>query len=169
MRRRGGIRRAPRPLATHKYGARAAWVETVPPYRVTDEAALLAESSGCVGGLREPLAVARKRARALGQTRGWARCASTAEARRYRELLLLEAAGHIRGLRAQVPYALDVVSEDGEIVTVGTYVADYVYWQDLMEVVEDVKGVKTSLYTWKKKHVHAQYGIQILETKGPRI
>jgi hypothetical protein len=30
-------------------------------------------------------------------------------------------------------------------------------------VVEDVKGFKTELYRWKKKHVEAQYGIEIVE------
>lgn len=30
-------------------------------------------------------------------------------------------------------------------------------------VVEDVKGFKTPLYKWKKKHVEAQYGITIRE------
>lgn len=31
------------------------------------------------------------------------------------------------------------------------------------DVIEDVKGVKTALYLWKKKHVEAQYGITITE------
>lgn len=168
MRRLGGVRRLARPTGSaHKYRAKAAWVETVPPYRVTDESVLIAEACGCPGGLKEPLALARKRARTLGHTRGWVRCASTAEALRYRELLILEAHGQIRGLRAQVPYALDVVTESGEVLTVGHYVADFVYWRDLTEIVEDVKGMPTPLYTWKKKHLLAQYGIQILETKGP--
>ena len=30
-------------------------------------------------------------------------------------------------------------------------------------VVEDVKGFKTPLYRWKKKHVEAQYGITVTE------
>lgn len=29
--------------------------------------------------------------------------------------------------------------------------------------VEDVKGIKTDLYKWKKKCVEAQYGIKIIE------
>jgi hypothetical protein len=48
---------------------------------------------------------------------------------------------------------------------VGHYVADFRYRsgpQGLL-VVEDVKGVRTALYRWKKKHVEAQYGIQITE------
>ena len=32
-------------------------------------------------------------------------------------------------------------------------------------MTEDVKGFKTPLYRWKKKHVAAQYGIDILETR----
>jgi hypothetical protein len=30
-------------------------------------------------------------------------------------------------------------------------------------VVEDVKGMRTPMYRWKKKHVEAQYGITITE------
>jgi hypothetical protein len=34
---------------------------------------------------------------------------------------------------------------------------------DWRHVVEDVKGFKTPLYRWKKKHVETQYGIEIRE------
>ena len=44
-------------------------------------------------------------------------------------------------------------------------------WRDLIEFVnshpelldEDVKGFKTPLYRWKKKHVEAQYKITVVE------
>ena len=51
----------------------------------------------------------------------------------------------------------------------GDWIADFVY-EELQQpgawiaVAEDVKGMKTPLYRWKKKHVEAQYGIQIRET-----
>lgn len=55
---------------------------------------------------------------------------------------------------------------------IGTYRADFSYWEPPISdptttkhthVVEDVKGFKTPLYRWKKKHVEAQYGIEIRE------
>ena len=93
------------------------------------------------------------------------RFASTKEAHRYQELKLLERAGQIFNLRLQPRYELRVPLENGSTFQVGAYVADFAYW-DLPKrqvVVEDVKGFKTPLYRWKKKHVEAQYGVQILE------
>ena len=52
-----------------------------------------------------------------------------------------------------------------ERVCLGKYIADFRYRagrQGLL-VVEDVKGFKTPLYRWKKKHVEAQYGITVVE------
>ena len=89
--------------------------------------------------------------------------ASKKEAARYGELKLLEKAGEINGLCCQVSIPL-VVND----VQVCRYVCDFMYhpvvdgkiqgW-----VVEDVKGVRTPLYAWKKRHVEAQYGITITE------
>ena len=48
----------------------------------------------------------------------------------------------------------------------GRYEADFVY-VDLTNgavTVEDCKGFRTDLYIWKRKHMKAQYGIDILET-----
>ncbi len=47
-----------------------------------------------------------------------------------------------------------------------TAVADFSYTDTRtgLVVVEDVKGFKTPLYRWKKRHVEAQYGFRILET-----
>lgn len=93
--------------------------------------------------------------------------ASKREAARYGELKLLERAGEIRGLALQPPYALLVPMLKDPLEAfkhVGTYVADFVYYTKSGEkVVEDVKGFKTPLYRWKKKHVEAQYGITIRE------
>jgi hypothetical protein len=30
-------------------------------------------------------------------------------------------------------------------------------------VVEDVKGMRTPMYSWKKKHVEAEHGVTIVE------
>lgn len=112
--------------------------------------------------------------------------ASKAEAKRYGELLMLQKAGEIRGLVLQPRFPLyvqtNVVKDDP--ILVGTYVADFAYeervvrgvkpavplrrkqaelsveWEDK---IEEVKGFKTPLYRWKKKHVEAQYGVQITE------
>jgi len=84
---------------------------------------------------------------------------SLREARRYRDLKLLERAGRIHSLRLQVPFPLEVA---GEII--GKYVADFVYNENEEEIVEDSKGFATPLYRWKKKHVETQYKIKIKET-----
>lgn len=102
-----------------------------------------------------------------------ARFASKLEARRWQELRLLERAGQIHYLQRQVRLPLHVCG-----VRIGYYVADYVYsttpHPPLVEqadggcagltdsaVVEDTKGVETSLFKWKAKHVAAQYGHEI--------
>jgi len=84
---------------------------------------------------------------------------SLREARRYRDLKLLERAGRIHSLRLQVPFDLEVAGE-----TIGKYVADFTYQEGDQEIVEDSKGFATPLYRWKKRHVEAQYKIKIKET-----
>lgn len=93
---------------------------------------------------------------------------SKAEAARYSELKLLEKAGKIADLKIHNKWPLVI----GETV-IGNYESDFDYFQiieangDAVLVVEDVKGVRTPLYRWKKKHFEAQYGIKITEiTKG---
>jgi hypothetical protein len=96
------------------------------------------------------------------------RFASKSEARRYQELRLLEKAGEIYALRLQPVFPLVAVAEqDGERKGVGQYRGDFCYCQkgSAALVVEDVKGFKTPLYRWKKKHVEAQYGIEIREVR----
>jgi hypothetical protein len=98
---------------------------------------------------------------------------SAKEARRYGELKLLERARKIAGLELQPEYLLSV--DDGVFPTaakvlLGRYRADFRYrtvpkpHEDTEIIVEDVKGFKTPLYRWKKKHVEAQYGVVIRET-----
>ena len=102
---------------------------------------------------------------------------SLKEARRYQELVLLQKAGLIRSLKLQ--HAMDLaVHVGGERAVIGFYVADFLYQEMVVDdtaimlaqrvrwvtVVEDAKGVRTPLYRWKKKHVRAQYGIEIRET-----
>ena len=84
---------------------------------------------------------------------------SQREARRYRDLQLLERAGRLHSLRLQVPYPLEVAGEQ-----IGKYVADFVYTENDEEVIEDSKGYRTPLYRWKKKHLEKQYKITLKET-----
>lgn len=90
------------------------------------------------------------------------RFASTAEAKRYGELRMLEKAGKIRRLELQPSYPLHAPSGVGQ-VKVGKYVGDFAYWEREAFVIEDVKGIRTPLYKWKKKHFEAEYGVTIVE------
>jgi hypothetical protein len=91
------------------------------------------------------------------------RFASQKEARRYQELKVLERAKEIADLSLQPTFDL-AAAGDWEI-KVGEYRGDFRYWDKraCAWIVEDVKGFKTPLYRWKKKHVEAQYGITIKE------
>jgi hypothetical protein len=98
---------------------------------------------------------------------------SKKESERYRELRLLEKAGKIQNLTLQPRFELSVENasypDSGErSVTLGTYIADFAYQnggatRQREWFVEDVKGFKTPLYRWKKKHVEAQHGITVKE------
>lgn len=100
------------------------------------------------------------------------RFASQKEARRYGELKLLEKAGEIHGLVLQPAFGLHATATDTRrTFQVGWYKADFEYCEcrrgakceRTRVVVEDVKGFKTPLYRWKKKHVEAQYRVTIRE------
>jgi len=109
----------------------------------------------------KPIAIARRpKYGAVPTTVDGLRFHSAKEARRYSELRLLERAGQIRGLECQPRFPLAVAG-----ATIGVYIADFRYGEVAtgQDCVEDVKGVRTPLYRWKKRHVAAQYGIQIRE------
>lgn len=91
---------------------------------------------------------------------------SAKEAARYGELKLLEKAGELSELETQPRFSLNVRAWDAPVsLIIGEYRGDFRYRTSHgATVVEDVKGLKTALYRWKKKHVEAQYGIKILET-----
>jgi len=93
---------------------------------------------------------------------------SRKEARRYGELLILEAAGEIHSLRRQVKFelrgALDyILTPTGRKMR---YVADFHYWDvaAFKWVVEDVKSGKhrTEVYQIKRAILAAQ-GVEIRE------
>lgn len=108
---------------------------------------------------------------------------SKGEARRYAELRMLERAGRIKDLRMQVPISLiPSIYFDKETQTYyfdfekpykkgivciqreKKYVADFVYIEDGVEIVEDFKGYRTDEYKHKKNMLKKLYGIEIRET-----
>lgn len=98
------------------------------------------------------------------------RFASQKEARRYQELKLLERVGEITHLVLQPRFDLWAAKPLNkgwrDIVKVGAYVADFQYRDQRnggYTVVEDVKGMKTSIYQLKKKFAEACHGIEIRE------
>lgn len=98
------------------------------------------------------------------------RFASKAEAARYAELRMLEKAGAVTALTLQPSFDLRAAQNTGgRLVLVGRYVADFSYCDNRtgLYVVEDVKGVRTALYSWKKRHFEAQYGLSITEIGRP--
>lgn len=90
---------------------------------------------------------------------------SAKEARRYRELQLMEKAGVISGLTRQQAFTLIPVQRiDGKVVERAVkYVADFCYYQDGKYIVEDTKGFRTADYIIKRKLMLYNQGIQIKE------
>lgn len=86
---------------------------------------------------------------------------SKKEAKRYIQLKQMERAGLIEKLQLQVPFVLVDKSGYGREIK---YVADFVYFENGCQVVEDVKGVKTPVYRLKKRLMAERYGIKIKET-----
>ena len=104
------------------------------------------------------------------------------EYRRWCELRLLERAGKITGLHRQVKYVLIPAQREEctEVYKAGpnkglpkpgaviekacTYVADFVYFENGKQVVEDAKGHKTEAYKIKKKLMLWVHNIRIKET-----
>ena len=98
---------------------------------------------------------------------------SQKEAARYDQLVLLERAGEIRGLRLQPEFTLQeaFTTPSGEKIRAIRYRADFAYEQKIVEgidtrwapVVEDVKGVRTQAYVIKRKLMLWRHGIRIRE------
>lgn len=77
---------------------------------------------------------------------------SAKEAKRYVKLREMQEAGKIQGLRLQVPFEILPSFEcDGIKYRGMKYIADFVYYRDGGQVVEDCKGYKTPEYKMKKK------------------
>ena len=101
---------------------------------------------------------------------------SKKEARRYAELKLMEQAGVITDLQKQVKFVLIPTQREPE--TIGarggihkgkllekecSYIADFVYKQDGVTIVEDTKGFKTPDYLIKRKLMLYIHDIRIHE------
>lgn len=82
---------------------------------------------------------------------------SQAEARRYRELILLEKSGAIWGLAVHPRFELrPAATYNGVRWRAVTYVGDFEYYEDNgsrppVHVVEDVKGVETAVFRLKRR------------------
>ena len=90
---------------------------------------------------------------------------SVKEYSRHQELLLLERAGAIQGLKRQVRFEL-IPSQryDGKVVERPVYyIADFVYEENGQRVVEDTKGYRTKDYILKRKMMLYLCGIRIRE------
>ena len=86
---------------------------------------------------------------------------SKAEAARWQELCLLERAGEITELERQVEYEL-IPKQKGERAV--KYIADFRYKDhEGKTVVEDTKGVRTTVYILKRKLMLRVHGIRIRE------
>ena len=83
---------------------------------------------------------------------------SKAEARRYLQLLLMEKAGEISGLRLQPEYELiPSFKKNNKTYRKTVYIADFEYKENGRIVVEDVKGFSTDVYKLKKKMFEYKY------------
>jgi len=90
---------------------------------------------------------------------------SIKECQRYCELKLMQRAGVISDLQMQVAFEL-IPSQrvDGKVVERAVnYIADFVYQQNGLKVVEDTKGYKTPEYIIKRKLMLWVHGIRIRE------
>lgn len=90
---------------------------------------------------------------------------SIKECQRYCELKLMQRAGVITDLQTQVSFEL-IPSQrvDGKVVERAVnYIADFVYQQNGLKVVEDTKGYKTPEYIIKRKLMLYIHGIRIRE------
>lgn len=65
---------------------------------------------------------------------------SKTEAKRWAQLRMLERAGHISGLRRQVPFPLMTVGREGLACRFADYIADFVYTENGERVIEDSKA-----------------------------
>ncbi len=84
---------------------------------------------------------------------------SKVESQRYKELKAREEVGRIQNLLLQVKYPIYWPHE--EKATITTYVTDFTYVENGVEIVEDVKGKVTDVFRLKAKLMKAAFGIEV--------
>lgn len=83
---------------------------------------------------------------------------SAKEAKRYRELKLLEMAGEISNLVLQPRFLLqESFKKNGKTYRKIEYVADFKYIEKGKTIVEDVKGLQTDVFKIKHKLFEKKY------------
>lgn len=83
---------------------------------------------------------------------------SVLEAKRYKQLALLERAGEIKNLKLQVPFLLqESFRKNGKTYRKIEYMADFVYEEKGKTIVEDTKGIKTDVFKIKQKLFEYKY------------
>ena len=85
---------------------------------------------------------------------------SLKEARRYKELKILEKANEITELRLQVHFELQPsFKKNGKTIRKIEYIADFTYYDNKSQqyVIEDTKGYRTEVYKIKKKLFEYKY------------
>ncbi|WP_346655757.1 DUF1064 domain-containing protein [Paraburkholderia phenoliruptrix] len=92
---------------------------------------------------------------------------SVRESARYTKLAAMRSAGEISDLRIQVPFEIvPAAVVGGRKRPARKYIADFVYADAAGNlVVEDVKGMRTAMYSIKRQLVKVLYGIDIVEVK----
>jgi hypothetical protein len=86
---------------------------------------------------------------------------SKKEAKRYEQLLLLEKAGEISGLKTQVKF---VIIPKNDQFRETSYIADFTYYEGDIVVVEDVKGFITDVFKIKRKLMYSVHKILLRES-----
>lgn len=88
---------------------------------------------------------------------------SKKEALRYIQLLELEKKGIIKKLILQPKFLLqDKFKHQSKTIKSINYIADFTYIKNNQVIVEDVKGIRTSVYNLKKKLFLKLYGSKII-------
>ena len=83
---------------------------------------------------------------------------SVLESERYKQLKLLQRAGEIKNLRLQVPFVLqEGFRKNNKTYQKVQYIADFVYEENGLTIVEDTKGLKTEAFRIKQKLFEKQY------------
>ena len=83
---------------------------------------------------------------------------SVLEAKRYKQLALLERAGEIKNLKLQVPFLLqESFRKNGKTYRKIEYIADFKYIENGKIIVEDVKGIQTDVFKLKHKLFEKKY------------